>query len=425
MLYPLIILGAQTLIFWLLVVIFYRLKDKFTLIPLYSYIAVMTVLTHNLSDLGFAVILNQWFFLIGSFSFFTTLMLGILYLYLFEGPRAGRLALWVVLFFSLLYIAVVYLLGLQVDTSGWVQLNAVTARMYFWSIFAISIDILFLAIIWELLSRVKYLFLLPRVFLVIFFVYLIDTLIFVTGSYFDSKHYFSILFSNIVIRLVLSLFAAPIITYFLKKEGYLEEKREKPKYFWEILNFQSDLEKKISSLEEMIKKQKILESQFREAQETYQLAINGVGAGVWDWDLKTDKIVWSPKVYALLGYNKSELKGTLYAFKNILHPQHLKKTFEIVGNCLKTGKPYETEYQLKTKSGKYHWFLANGVTQYDQEKKPIRMVGSIININEKKQAELELDEKVQQLTKMNDYMVARELRIKQLKEEVAMLKKQK
>lgn len=425
MTYPLLVLLFQTITFWLLVVILYRLKEKFTLIPLYSYIAVMTIFTHNLSDLGFAVTLNQWFFLIGSFSFFTTLMFGILYLYLFEGPRASRLALWVVLFTSLLYIVVVYLLGLQADTNAWVQLNAQTARVWFWSILAIIIDIIFLALVWELLSRIKYFILPLRVFLTIFLVYLLDTFIFVTGSYFGSNLYSSILLSNATIRFFLSLFATPIITYFLKVQGYQEQSREKPKYFWEILDFKSDLEKKIITLEEAIKKQKVLENQFLEAQETYQLAISGVGAGVWDWNLKNDKIIWSPKVYILLGYNKNELKGNLEAFKKILHPNDLKKTFEVVGECLKTGKPYETEYQLKTKSGKYRWFLANGITKYDQNKKPIRMVGSIIDIDEKKQAEIELEKKVQQLTKMNDHMVDRELRILQLKEELAKIRNQK
>lgn len=85
---PLIILFLQTVFFWSLAVILYRFKNRYTLIPLYCYIAITTILTHNLSDLGLGITTGNWYFFISSFSFFTTLMLGVFLLYLLEGPRA-------------------------------------------------------------------------------------------------------------------------------------------------------------------------------------------------------------------------------------------------------------------------------------------------------------------------------------------------
>lgn len=419
----LIILTLQTIFSWLIVVFLHRKKEKITLVPLYAFIAILTILTHNFSDLGFAVIVNKWFFLISSFSFFTTLMFGTLYLYLFEGPRATRSALWTIIFSSFYYITVVFLTGFETDTSKWIILNSERMVYYFWSIFAIVADIIFMAIIWELLSKLKKLKLVVRVFVITFFVFALDSLIFTFGVFGSSNIYGDVLKSDLIIRLALSVFAAPIIAFFLKAEGFTEEKRIKPKNFWEIVNFKSDLEIKISTLEEMILKEKALEKKISDAEETYKLALSGVGAGIWDWNVVNNKIIWSPKFCALLGYSENELGGDLDSFKSILHPDDLKITFDLIGQCFDSGLNFETEYRLKNKKGEYRWFLVNGITKYDNTKKPIRMVGSIIDINYKKEAELKIKEKIDELTKLNDVMVGREIKMVQLKEENLALKK--
>jgi len=414
----------KQLFFWLIAVALHRFKDKITLIPLYAYLAILTVLTHNLSDLGFSIVTSSWFFLISSFSFFTTLMFVVLFLYLFEGPRAGRLALWTILGSSFFYIVIVILLGFEVNTTNWVQFNLVRAPYYFWSILAIIFDVIFIGIVWELLSKIKSLNLVIRVFLITFGVLALDTFIFTTGVYGASGVYLSALKGDLFIRLILSLIGAPIIGYFLKSEGFSEEKRDKPKNFWEILNFRSDLEKKIFTLEEIIEKNKILEQKIRKSEEAYELALSGSGSGIWDWDTITNSIVWSSKFCELLGYEPGGIKGDLTTFKNILlHPDDIDRTFVLVNQCLKTGKPYEIEYRLKTKLGEYRWFLATGITKYDNNKKPIRMVGSIIDINAKKQAELTIKEQLDQLTKLNNLLIDREIKMVELKKEISDLKK--
>ncbi|MHB9020156.1 MAG: PAS domain-containing protein, partial [Minisyncoccota bacterium] len=364
-----IILCVQTILFWFITFILYQKKSKITLIPLYAYIAVLAVFTHNLSDLGFAITIDNWYFLISSFSFFTTLMFTTLFLYLFEGPRAGRLALWTILASSFFYIGIVYLLGFEANTAGWVQFNLTRALYYFWSIFAVILDVIFLATVWELLSRVRSLNLVSRVFIVMFGVFALDTVVFTTGVFWSSDIYSVILKGNLLIRLILSLIGAPIMAYLLKFGGFSEEKRNKPKIFWEILNFRSDLETKILTLEEMIKKYEVLEKKLRESEETYKLAINGTGAGIWDWDVVTNKIIWSPKFCMLLGYEPGEIKGDQDAFKAILHPEDLQRTLDLIKQCFKDGKPFEIEFRLKTKSGQYRWFVSTGITKYDDNKK--------------------------------------------------------
>ncbi len=414
----LIILAAQTIFFWLLVVFLYRMKSKLTLIPLYCYLAIVTILTHNLSDLGFAIIKGDWFFMISSVSLFTTLMFIVLFLYLLEGVRAVRIALGVILGTSFFYIFIVYALQFMVDTSLWIQFSPLVLKTYFWSILGIIIDIFMLAIFWELLSKIKSLKLLFRVFLVTFLVLLLDTFIFTTGVFGVSDIYISVLSGNIVVRLILSMIAAPIITILLKAEGFIETKRNKPRNFWEILNFHSDLEFKISSLEDSIKKNKALEEQLKKATETYELVIAGSGAGIWDWNMINNQFIFSEKFLQILGYKKGQLADNFNIFKKIIHPDDLSNYLKKMDQCLAQGTPCECEYRLKLKSGKYRWFSASGVVKYDENKKPLRMVGSIIDIDDKKVSTIKIQEKVDELSALNKFMIGRELKMVELKNKI-------
>jgi len=419
---PFFYLCLQTLLLWVLVIFLHRYKNRFTLIPLYTYIAVLTFFTHNLSDLGFSLTINNLYLLIGSVSFFTTLMLGILFLYLFEGPRAARLALLIVLSTSFLYIGIVFLLSLQVDTSNWVLLGTQHYVIYFFSITAIIVDVFFIAIAWELLGKISTLPLLIKVFLVIFGTFLIDTLIFVSGVFGSQSTYLSVLQGNLTVRFVLALLVAPIASFFLRQEGYREDARKKPKVAWEILNFKSDLESKIETMEETIRQSNILKSELEESHETYLLALEGANAGIWDWNIKKNRIMFSPKFRLLLGYEEKEFSSTLEEFKGTVHSDDLENTFSSLDKSFADKKPYSIEYRLRTKDGLYKWFLCGGKTKYGVDGKPVRMVGSIIDINEKKQVLKSYEDKVEELEKFNKAMVDRELQMIDLKKELKQLK---
>lgn len=415
-------LCLQTIALWAIVILLHRQRNKYTLIPLYSFIAVLTLFTHHLSDLGFAVTVNNIYFLISSFSFFTSLMLGILFIYLFEGPRATRLALMTILGSSFFYIGIVALLGLQTDTSQWIALSASRLVYYFWSISAIIIDIFFIAIFWEILKKLHAIPFVFRIFLVIFGTYILDTLIFATGVFGGQSMYLSVLEGNLIIRLILALVVTPIAAYFMKKEGYMEGDKSENRSVWAILNFKSDLEAKIQTMEEALKVQADLEGKLKESREQYQLAFEGANAGIWDWNTVSGHIQFSPRFCALLGFEKNELPNTIDEFKKLIHPDDVESTFAAITDCFKTQKILSLEYRLQNKDKSYKWYLKGGIVQYSSEGKPIRMVGSIIDIDEKKQLINSYKEKAEELEQLNRLMVGREIQMIELKEEVARLK---
>ena len=128
----------------------------------------------------------------------------------------------------------------------------------------------------------------------------------------------------------------------------------------------------------------------------------GTNAGLWDWDLENNKIYHGPKWKEMLGYNSSEFENAdIEAIYSLVHPDDLEKVKQSVEKHLIHQDPFEIEYRIKKKNGKYEWFFDSGKAILNNEGKPIRMVGSIINVSKRKVAEEEILRQKDLLEKAN------------------------
>ncbi|MEM9067682.1 MAG: PAS domain-containing protein [Myxococcota bacterium] len=109
--------------------------------------------------------------------------------------------------------------------------------------------------------------------------------------------------------------------------------------------------------------------------------------GIWDWlDVNEDKEFWSPRFYQLLGYEPGEIPATLANFQMLLHPDDHERTFAMVTAHLDGTSRFDLEYRLKHKTKGYRWFRGLGEAVFDDAGKPVRMVGSIQDIHERRVA---------------------------------------
>lgn len=135
----------------------------------------------------------------------------------------------------------------------------------------------------------------------------------------------------------------------------------------------------------------------------FQLAVAGTSAGIWDWKVADGTSEWwSPKFYELLGYENGEISPSLSSFNKIVHPDDYVHALEMLDAHLNNHEKFELEYRLKTKKGDYKWFLGNGQATWDENGKAVRMVGTIIDIDEKKRAENLLKESSRLLQLKNE-----------------------
>ena len=140
----------------------------------------------------------------------------------------------------------------------------------------------------------------------------------------------------------------------------------------------------------------------RTSEERYLLALASSTDGLWDWDLLSDSVFYSDRFREILGYSAEEFPGTIDSFRSRLHPEDAEVIWAAIERHLQDRVPYRVEYRLQTKSGDYRWFLAGGQAIWNSEGKAIRMSGSIQDITERKQAELDLREALSEIKELKD-----------------------
>jgi len=156
--------------------------------------------------------------------------------------------------------------------------------------------------------------------------------------------------------------------------------------------FLSQLESKNEELGKNLEELSDSKGALFESTQRFDLSLQAIDAGIWDWFLEDNSEWWSPRFYEMLGYEDSEIKASYNTFLNsLLHPEDKKKVVAAVENHLKNKEPYKLEIQMKKKSGEYSWFETVGRASWDSEGNPIRMVGSIIDINERVSAANDLE----------------------------------
>ncbi len=131
------------------------------------------------------------------------------------------------------------------------------------------------------------------------------------------------------------------------------------------------------------------EAALRQATERFEVAVAGSADGLWDWDLTTDAVYYSPRFKELLGFTPADRRfpDVFESFKARLHPDDLAPTGDAIARAVREGVPYRATYRLKTADGDWRWFEARGATCRDARGAATRMAGSITDITERRQTE--------------------------------------
>lgn len=131
------------------------------------------------------------------------------------------------------------------------------------------------------------------------------------------------------------------------------------------------------------------EAELRESEQRLQLALLGGDLGLWDFHVPSGRIEFNERFAAMLGFSPTELEPHADTWRSRIHPEDRERVEAVLGEHLAGRTPvYETEHRLRTRSGTYVWVLDRGrVTERDGEGAPVRMVGTHLDITERKRAE--------------------------------------
>ncbi len=124
------------------------------------------------------------------------------------------------------------------------------------------------------------------------------------------------------------------------------------------------------------------------SEERFDLAMRGANDGVWDWDLLTNTVYYSPRWKAMLGQDEDEIGPGLSEWSDRVHPDDLDAALNAV-NAHFSGATshFEVTFRFRHKDGHYLWMLSRGLAVRDADGKPVRMVGTHTDVSAQKRAE--------------------------------------
>ncbi|MCE5336669.1 MAG: PAS domain-containing protein [Desulfobacteraceae bacterium] len=150
-----------------------------------------------------------------------------------------------------------------------------------------------------------------------------------------------------------------------------------------------------------IDERKKAEQALRDSEALWQFALEGSGDGVWDWNPQTSEVFFSKQWKAMLGYAEDEIGHTLPEWDRHLHPDDRDRVYEEIGKYFAGNTSiYNSEHRLLCKDGSYKWVLARGkVVTWTSDGRPLRAIGTNIDITYLKQVEKELREAREELAR--------------------------
>ncbi|NET25019.1 response regulator [Okeania sp. SIO1I7] len=149
-----------------------------------------------------------------------------------------------------------------------------------------------------------------------------------------------------------------------------------------------ELHKKNQDLSAEILQRRRIESILSDREERYALAISGTNDGIWDWDIQTNQVYYSPTWMRIIGHENDPLPHTLSTWSDNIHPDDMEATItDVEAHLAGETERFQNTHRIKHRDGHYVWIFTKGQRICDESGQPYRAVGTITDITEKKQAE--------------------------------------
>ena len=130
----------------------------------------------------------------------------------------------------------------------------------------------------------------------------------------------------------------------------------------------------------------------QELQKRMNLALIASKSGVWEWDVVNNIVYFSPEWKKVLGYEDSELENKLETWSSHVHPDDIGWVMQAINEGNKNRQREKSfTYRMRKKDGSYIWVHSKSITDFDAQGKPVRTIGTHIDVTTIKKAEEELE----------------------------------
>ncbi len=134
-----------------------------------------------------------------------------------------------------------------------------------------------------------------------------------------------------------------------------------------------------------------IEQSLKDSEERFRLAMQFANDGIFDWNLETNEIYYSPGWKRMLGYGDDELPNDFTVWESLTEPEDVKRSWKMQNELInKKRDRFEMEFKMKHKDG--HWIdiLSRANAIFDESNKAVRIIGTHVDISERKNLENQL-----------------------------------
>ena len=133
------------------------------------------------------------------------------------------------------------------------------------------------------------------------------------------------------------------------------------------------------------------QSRLEESERRLRYVLDATGEGIWDWNIPTGEVTHNSRWCEIIGLDMGHLQHPIGFFADLLHPDDRGLVMPRLQSCLEGKSAYRSEHRMRLSDGRVVWVLDRGnVVERDADGKPLRMVGSVTDISERKSDELAL-----------------------------------
>ncbi|MCI5144233.1 MAG: PAS domain S-box protein [Candidatus Electrothrix sp. AR3] len=157
------------------------------------------------------------------------------------------------------------------------------------------------------------------------------------------------------------------------------------------------LRQRVTELESTARERKQTEDKVKEHQTRLNKAEEMAHLGSWEMDIATGKSRWSAEFYRICGLQPGTIEPSAEEGFKLIHPDDRQRAAETVTHTLNTGKKYKIEKRIIRPDGSIRYVQSVGEVLYDYKGQATRLMGSFLDITERKEAEIEREQLIQQL----------------------------
>jgi PAS domain S-box-containing protein len=146
----------------------------------------------------------------------------------------------------------------------------------------------------------------------------------------------------------------------------------------------------ISCIVEDVTERRRAEDNLRRREERASIAMRAARSGIWEWEFKTDRVIWSPEQEALYGLAPGTFGGDIEQWRRMVEPEDLANVVKTLEHAAKTHSDYTVEFRITRADRAQRWIESLGQIFYDENGEAQRIVGVNTDITARKQVELSL-----------------------------------